>query len=92
VGFIGITRVLAISLILLVLFRQVLKKHKPTDNIVYILAFFMAGVYVLLQEFKIHNLGGNNVFNSTDVFFSILGLVVSIFLLYYIKPSLPIKN
>ena len=52
----------------------------------------MAGVYVLLQEFKIHNLGGNNVFNSTDVFFSILGLVVSIFLLYYIKPSLPIKN
>jgi hypothetical protein len=47
------------------------------DNYVYILAFGLAGVYSISQEFKWHNIGGNNVFDSYDVIASILGLMIA---------------
>ncbi len=37
----------------------------------------VAGIYVVTQELKIHNLGGNNVYDPYDLFASILGLVFS---------------
>ncbi len=37
----------------------------------------IAGVYVITQELKIHNLGGKNVYDPLDLTASILGLVFS---------------
>lgn len=35
----------------------------------------ITATYVILQELKVHNLGGNNVYDPFDLLFSILGIV-----------------
>ena len=45
------------------------------DTALYLLALGLAGVYVLTQEFKIHNLGGRNTYDPYDVVASIIGLL-----------------
>ena len=47
-----------------------------SERSVYLIATFLAGVYVLSQEVKWHNLGGNNVYDPYDVVASLIGLVV----------------
>ena len=47
-----------------------------SDTVVYLLAIVAAGVYVLSQELKFHNLGGNNIYDPWDLLFSIVGLAV----------------
>ena len=58
--------------------RQRLAIHlsRLTDPTLYFAATLIAATYVLSQEFKLHNVGGNNVYDSNDVAASILGLVV----------------
>lgn len=71
----GIVGTLALTGILLQLRQYFNKKAgKVNDTIVYLIAVSMAGVYVLSQEFKFHNLGGNNVYDPYDVIASIIGL------------------
>ncbi|MCK8523492.1 hypothetical protein M0D21_18055 [Aquimarina sp. D1M17] len=55
-------------------------------KLVYAVALILAGIYVLTQEFKIHNLGGNNVFDKNDVIFSIVGLIIGYSIVRIIKP------
>ena len=45
-----------------------------SDKVVYLLAVLVSGVYVLSQELKFHNLGGNNVYDPWDLLFSLVGL------------------
>lgn len=45
-----------------------------SDTVVYLLAILVSGVYVLTQELKFHNLGGNNVYDPWDLLFSVAGL------------------
>ena len=40
-----------------------------------ILTVFIASIYVLSQELKFHNLGGNNVYDPYDLIASITGLI-----------------
>ena len=47
------------------------------DINIHILAVVMASIYVITQEFKFHNLGGNNIYDPYDLVFSILGLIVT---------------
>lgn len=54
--------------------------------IVYCLAPILASIFVLTQEFKIHNLGGNNIYDPNDVVFSIIGLFVGTLIIIKIKP------
>lgn len=49
---------------------------KLTDLTLYLTATMLTATYVLSQEFKLHNIGGNNVYDPNDVIASILGLVV----------------
>lgn len=56
--------------------------------VLYILATLLAAIYVLTQEFKVHNLGGNNVFDWNDVGFSLIGLVTGYLCLRIVKPSI----
>jgi len=71
----GIVGTLALTGVLLQLRQYFNKKAgNVNDTIVYLIAVSMAGVYVLSQEFKFHNLGGNNVYDPYDVIASIIGL------------------
>jgi hypothetical protein len=53
-----------------------------------LLAVILAGIYVILQEFKIHNLGGVNIYDPYDVLFSVLGLVFGAILLFRVNPEI----
>ena len=69
--------------------RRFLKPHHQlSNNTVYILAIFLAAIYVILQEFKVHNLGGNNVYDPNDVIFSLIGLGVAYLILLWLKPNI----
>lgn len=69
-----------------------LKQKNPAIRInnffLYILSIALTGAYVILQEFKIHNLGGENVYDRYDVLFSVMGLIVAFYLLVRINPRL----
>lgn len=54
----------------------------------YLTAVVIAGIYVILQEFKIHHLGGENIFDMNDVVFSILGLITIYVILLKIEPKI----
>ena len=48
-----------------------------TERLVIYIASLLAAIYVLTQEFRIHNLGGNNIFDMNDVYASLIGLVLT---------------
>ncbi len=53
----------------------------------YVLATLFAALYVLTQEYRWHNLGGNNIFDPFDVVFSLLGLMFALVLLFWLQPK-----
>ncbi len=63
-------------------------KHQVKEEQIYILAILLSAIYVILQEFKVHNLGGNNVYDSNDIIFSVVGLGIAYFLVVRIKPRI----
>lgn len=52
------------------------------------MAVILAGIYVITQELKVHNLGGNNVFDPNDVVFSCIGLLIGYMIIIRIKPQI----
>lgn len=59
----------------------ILEKLKPRfgevpDLAIYISTLILAGAFVLTQEFKLHNLGGRNVFDPNDAVASVIGLTL----------------
>lgn len=80
-----------IAFILLVINSRVSGgEWKLREKYIPFVSFLIAGAYVLLQEYKVHNLGGNNVFDSYDVIFSVVGLVVILGVLVYIGPKVKV--
>jgi len=55
-----------------------------SDGLACLLGSLISGFYVISQEFKLHNIGGNNVYDPNDVAASFIGLVFIniIFLIY----------
>ncbi|TDF35098.1 hypothetical protein EYS14_22240 [Alteromonadaceae bacterium M269] len=51
------------------------------EQAIYTLAVGLASIYVITQEFKIHNLGGRNTYDPNDVVASIIGLIFIFILL-----------
>ncbi len=67
---------------LLLQFRPYFEKTKLIkDTTIYLLAVGLAGVYVISQEYKFHNLGGNNVYDPYDVAASMMGLLLTFVLI-----------
>ena len=71
-----------VSLILTGIFLQIrlfyLSKTRTIKDIyIYILSFFLASIYVISQELKFHNLGGNNIYDPYDLLASIIGLMLT---------------
>lgn len=66
--------------------RMVRLEGRWREASIYIIAVVLAGVYVISQELKIHNLGGNNVYDPYDLLFSVIGLIAGYAILAVIKP------
>jgi hypothetical protein len=47
------------------------------DTYIHILAVCIASIYVISQELKFHNLGGNNVYDPYDIVASLIGLIAT---------------
>lgn len=63
------------------------ESRKWKEVSIYFTVTLLAGVYVILQEFKVHNLGGRNVYDFNDVVFSIIGLAFALGYLLIMKPK-----
>ena len=48
---------------------------------IYFLAVFLGAIYVITQELRLHNLGGNNIYDSNDLVASVIGLVFMLVLM-----------
>lgn len=58
--------------------RQYFDKEKNIkDATIYMLAVSICSFYVISQELKFHNLGGNNVYDPYDLIASIIGLLIT---------------
>lgn len=64
------------------------RKYQIGSRLIYILAVILTGIYVSTQELKIHNLGGNNVFDVNDLIFSFIGLIIGFWVVLRIKPKI----
>ncbi|WP_299106399.1 hypothetical protein [uncultured Tenacibaculum sp.] len=85
----GVIGVLTLTAMLLYLNSRFLtKKQQVKEFLVYGIALILAGIYVITQEFKIHNLGGENVYDKNDVIFSIIGLTVGYLIIVIYKPRI----
>jgi hypothetical protein len=51
---------------------------------VHIIASTIAAVYVISQELKFHNLGGNNVYDPYDLLASFIGLIGTFGIIHFI--------
>ncbi|AXT61611.1 hypothetical protein D1816_15050 [Aquimarina sp. AD10] len=60
---------------------------KTNEIYIYSIAIIFASIYVILQELKIHNLGGENVYDHYDVLFSVVGLLITFIFLVIDKPK-----
>lgn len=67
---------LLLTTILMVVNQQLGVKLK-IENIQWV-AFGLASFYVITQELKFHNLGGQNVYDPYDLAASIIGLILTI--------------
>ncbi len=83
----GVIGTLVLTAIGLYLNARVLTKQIKRQ-LIYIMATILAAIYVITQELKIHNLGGNNVFDINDIIFSIIGLGVGFTMIIIIKPKI----
>ena len=55
-------------------FDQIKNIKDPT---IYLIAVGISSLYVISQELKFHNLGGNNVYDPYDLIASIIGLLIT---------------
>ena len=67
--------------------RFLTKKRQIGNNLLYIMATIVSGIYVITQELKIHNLGGINVFDKNDIVFSLIGLIIGYLIVVSVKPK-----
>ncbi len=55
--------------------RYIKRMQKMSERSIYFIATILAAVYVITRELKIHNLGGNNIYDPNDVVASVIGLL-----------------
>ena len=57
-------------------------KLKLRDIYVYVISISFASIYVISQELKYHNIGGNNIYDFNDLVASIIGLLLMAVVLF----------
>jgi len=87
-GIVGVSS--ASGLLLLAKMRGLWILETIPDRTIIVCAGVLAAIYVLTQEYGLHNLGGNNVTDIYDVIASVIGLsmTVLVYVRYgFFKPS-----
>lgn len=85
----AIVGTLSVTYIWLVINNKWIKTEKRVqEKFIYLFATVFAGIFVILQELKIHNLGGRNVYDPNDVLFSVIGLIAAYLMLIRLKPQI----
>ncbi len=85
----AIVGTLSVTYIWLVINNKWIKpENRVQEKFIYIFATVFAGIFVILQELKIHNLGGRNVYDPNDVVFSVIGLIAAYLMLIRLKPQI----
>lgn len=52
--------------------------NKKTKDInIYLIAVIISAFYIISQELKLHNIGGNNVYDIYDLIASVIGLIIT---------------
>ncbi|MEP1307662.1 MAG: hypothetical protein ABJK11_10060 [Balneola sp.] len=46
-----------------------------SNRVIYLASTMLAAIFVITQEMKIHNLGGENIYDFNDVVASVIGLI-----------------
>ncbi|MTB51708.1 hypothetical protein [Lewinella sp. W8] len=64
------------------------KQFTLNRKLIYVIAIGLATIYVTTQELKIHNLGGNNVYDPNDLIFSVIGLFLGASIVFYLQPEI----
>lgn len=71
----------------LVINKRFVPLSKQVQNqTIYSIAIIVAVVYVILQEFKVHNIRGANVYDPWDVLFSVIGLFFACLIIHKYNP------
>lgn len=68
---------LILTAILLYLRQPFANTRDIKDSAIYVLVLILSALYVIPQELKFHNLGGNNVYDPYDLIASIIGLLMT---------------
>ena len=69
---------LILTAILFTIRLSFLDKIKIVKNAnIHIIAVILAAIYVISQELKFHNIGGNNIYDPNDLIASIIGLIAT---------------
>ncbi|WP_299220518.1 hypothetical protein [uncultured Aquimarina sp.] len=68
--------------------RILSRKRQIKRNLIYVIAPVLGGIYVISQELKLHNLGGDNIYDSNDLIFSVIGLITGYLIVILIKPKI----
>ncbi len=84
--------VTVVTLLLIANARLLLPERRFSESKIYRAAIVLVAIYVILQEFKIHNLGGHNVYDPYDVLFSVIGLFISSLMLVRLQPTASNRN
>lgn len=80
----AIIATLILTGILFQIHETFVKKTKIKDIYIRICAVSLATVYVISQELKFHNLGGNNVYDPYDLTASLIGLVGTFLVIHFL--------
>ena len=68
------------------------KNFKIGDKLIYIIATLLAAIYITTQELKIHNLGGDNIYDPNDLFFSAIGLFIGAIIVFCLNPKIKVTS
>lgn len=69
-----------------------LNGNRDNLNLIYLLAVVLAGIYVITQELKIHNLGGDNITDTNDIIYSVIGLIIGYAIVLHKRPRIHIEE
>tara|TARA_R110000868_G_scaffold304437_7_gene565042 strand:+ start:12473 stop:12973 length:501 start_codon:yes stop_codon:yes gene_type:complete len=62
--------------------RERFDRNLFQDEFLYLISGFLSAVFVITQELKIHDLGGENIYDINDIYASCIGLIFTLSLLF----------
>ena len=83
---VGMTTVCALGLV--ANHRLLTAPKRLKAEYIYLLSVLFTAIYVITQEFKLHNIGGNNVYDPNDVLFSVIDLIIGYVIILTLKPRI----